>query len=90
MKPGIWQLLIILLIVLLLFGAKKLPELGSAMGKTIKGFKNSVNEGKEEAATPEEAAAQAAAAVAAAQPVAPVQPAAPAEPAAPVQTPEQQ
>ncbi|RJQ33348.1 MAG: twin-arginine translocase TatA/TatE family subunit [Actinobacteria bacterium] len=35
------ELIIILFIVLLLFGAKKLPEIGSALGKGIKAFKSS-------------------------------------------------
>lgn len=41
---GIWELVIILLIVLLVFGAGKLPELGKGLGKAIKGFKESVKE----------------------------------------------
>lgn len=38
--PGGWELLVILFIVLLLFGAKKLPGLASSMGKSIKEFRN--------------------------------------------------
>ncbi|MEK6657194.1 MAG: twin-arginine translocase TatA/TatE family subunit [Nitrospirota bacterium] len=41
---GIWELVIILLIVLLVFGASKLPEIGKGLGKAIKGFKESVKE----------------------------------------------
>lgn len=37
------QLLIILLIVLLLFGAKKLPQIGSNLGKAIKNFRGSLS-----------------------------------------------
>lgn len=48
-----WQLLIpLLLIVLLFFGAKRLPEMGSAVGKTIQEFRKSMREiqpGKDEA-----------------------------------------
>lgn len=44
MKVGIWQLLIVLLIVLVLFGPKNLPKLGSAIGKTIGNFKKGLNE----------------------------------------------
>ena len=44
---GIWELIIILLIVLLVFGASKLPEIGKGLGKAIKGFKESVKEEKE-------------------------------------------
>ena len=36
---GIWQLLIILLIVVMLFGTKKLRNLGSDLGGALKGFK---------------------------------------------------
>lgn len=39
---GIQELLIILLICLLLFGAAKLPEIGKALGNTIKEFKKSM------------------------------------------------
>jgi sec-independent protein translocase protein TatA len=46
MGISIWQLLIILAIVLLLFGSKKLKNLGSDLGGAIKGFKKSVKEGE--------------------------------------------
>jgi sec-independent protein translocase protein TatA len=45
---SIWQLLIILAIVLLLFGAKRLRNVGSDLGEAIKGFKKSVREGEDE------------------------------------------
>tara|TARA_B100001105_G_scaffold54499_1_gene41386 strand:- start:121 stop:387 length:267 start_codon:yes stop_codon:yes gene_type:complete len=41
---GIWQLLIILLIVVMLFGTKKLRNLGSDLGGALKGFKNAVKD----------------------------------------------
>lgn len=41
---GIQELLIILLICLLIFGAAKLPEIGKALGKTIKEFKKSMKD----------------------------------------------
>lgn len=41
---GMQELLIILLICLLVFGAAKLPEIGKALGKTIKEFKKSMKE----------------------------------------------
>ena len=44
---SIWQLLIILLIVVLLFGTKKLKSLGSDLGGAVKGFKNAVEDGSE-------------------------------------------
>jgi len=42
---GVPELLIVLLIVLVFFGAGKLPEIGSALGKGIRGFKKSMDEG---------------------------------------------
>lgn len=39
---GMQELLIILLICLLVFGAARLPEIGKALGKTIKEFKKSI------------------------------------------------
>jgi sec-independent protein translocase protein TatA len=45
---SIWQLLIVLAIVLLLFGTKKLRNLGGDLGGAIKGFKKAVKEGEEE------------------------------------------
>lgn len=41
---GIQELLIILLICLLIFGAARLPEIGRALGKTIKEFKKSMKD----------------------------------------------
>ncbi len=41
---GIWQLLIILLIVVMLFGTKKLRNIGSDLGGALKGFKNAVKD----------------------------------------------
>jgi TatA/E family protein of Tat protein translocase len=39
-----WQeLIVVLLIVLVLFGPKRLPEIGSSLGRGIRGFKDSVN-----------------------------------------------
>lgn len=40
---SIWQLLIILVIVLLLFGTKRLRNLGSDLGSTIKGFRKAMD-----------------------------------------------
>jgi len=47
MGISIWQLLIILAIVLLLFGAKRLKNLGPDLGNAIKGFRSSMKEGEE-------------------------------------------
>ncbi len=49
---SIWQLLIILAIVLLLFGTKRLKNIGGDLGSAIKGFRKSMADGeKEEAKT---------------------------------------
>ena len=42
---GIPELLIVLVIVLVFFGAGKLPEIGSALGKGIRGFRESMDHG---------------------------------------------
>lgn len=44
---SIWQLLIVLVIIILLFGTKKLRSLGGDLGSAIKNFKQSVREGEE-------------------------------------------
>lgn len=44
---GVTELIIILVIILIIFGVGKLPEIGSALGKGIKNFKKSVNENNE-------------------------------------------
>jgi sec-independent protein translocase protein TatA len=48
---GIWELGIVLVIVLLIFGAGKLPGVGAALGKSINAFKKNaeLGEGKDEA-----------------------------------------
>jgi len=48
MGISVWQLLIILAIVLVLFGAKRLKNIGSDLGGAIKGFKQSMREGEDE------------------------------------------
>jgi len=45
---GIPELIIILVIILLLFGASRLPEIGRGLGKGIKNFKESTKDPKEE------------------------------------------
>ena len=48
MGISIWQLLIVLVIVLLLFGTKKLRNLGSDLGGAVRGFKGAMKGGSEE------------------------------------------
>jgi sec-independent protein translocase protein TatA len=44
---SVWQLLIILVIVLLLFGAKRLRNVGSDLGTAVKGFRSAMKDGEE-------------------------------------------
>ncbi len=44
---GVWELVILFLIVLLVFGAKRLPEVGSSLGKGIREFKRNIREVKD-------------------------------------------
>ena len=51
---GMPELLVILVIVLVIFGAGKLPEIGGAIGKGIKNFKKATKEPDEIDVTPQE------------------------------------
>jgi sec-independent protein translocase protein TatA len=57
---GFTELILILVIVLIIFGAGKLPQLGEGLGKAIKGFKKSVHEADAIEAEAQAAAQQAA------------------------------
>jgi sec-independent protein translocase protein TatA len=48
MGIGFPELMIILVIIMIIFGAGKLPEIGSAFGRSIKNFKSSMKEAEEE------------------------------------------
>jgi len=50
---GTQELIIILVIIIVLFGATKLPQIGSGIGQAIKNFKKSVREGDEIDVTPD-------------------------------------
>lgn len=45
---SIWQLLIILVIVLLLFGTKRLKSIGSDLGNAVKGFRSAMSDAEKE------------------------------------------
>ena len=45
---GIWELLILLLVLLLVFGPKRLPEMGRQLGKGMREFKDSVSGSKDD------------------------------------------
>lgn len=53
MGISIWQLLIVLGIVILLFGTKKLRNIGSDLGGAIRGFKKSMGDDDEKPADPD-------------------------------------
>jgi len=53
MGISIWQLLIVLGIVILLFGTKKLRNIGSDLGGAIRGFKKSMGDEEEKPADPD-------------------------------------
>lgn len=48
-RLGGWELIVIALVILLLFGGKKIPELMRGIGKGVRSFKEGMNEAKEEA-----------------------------------------
>lgn len=48
---SIWQLLIVLLIIVVLFGTKKLRSIGGDLGGAVKGFRSAVRDGEAEAET---------------------------------------
>ena len=58
MAWGPWQILLVLAIILILFGGKKLPELAHSLGKSIGEFKKGKEEGDKETVKPEVTAAK--------------------------------
>ena len=56
---GTWEIILIVLVILLIFGGKKIPELMKGLGKGVKSFKDGVNgkgddEPKEDEVVPDE------------------------------------
>ena len=45
---GTWEIVLIVLVILLLFGGKKIPELMKGLGKGVKSFKEGINEVEKE------------------------------------------
>lgn len=56
---GLPELLIVLVVVLLLFGPKRLPQLGKSLGKTVKAIRDGVDGSEEDAEKPKAAASKA-------------------------------
>ncbi len=48
MRPGFWQILIVVILIAVLFGAKKIPELARSLGKAKGEFKKGLAEGEAE------------------------------------------
>lgn len=44
MGPGFWQILAVVVVAVVLFGPKRLPNLGKSMGEAIRGFKKGLTE----------------------------------------------
>jgi len=57
-SPGMGELLIILLLVLIVFGAGKLPQVGRSLGSAISEFKSTVKPGREDKEENEEKPAE--------------------------------
>ena len=51
---SIWQLLILLLVVVLVFGTKRLRNMGSDLGAAVKGFRKGMDDGKDEKLEPDQ------------------------------------
>ncbi len=51
-RIGIWELVVIFLVIIFLFGSKKLPEIGKAIGEAIKEFKKSMKDDGNETTGP--------------------------------------
>ena len=50
---SVWEILLVLVLVLLLFGAKRIPEIAGSMGKGIKEFKRSISDTQRALTEPE-------------------------------------
>ena len=48
MGPSIWQILIVVVIVLFIFGPKRIPGLGKSLGEAIKGFRKGIKDDNSE------------------------------------------
>ena len=55
MGPSHWQILICIIVIFLLFGAKKIPELAKSLGKAKSEFKRGIAEGEKESVEAEKA-----------------------------------
>ena len=74
MDFSVWQIAIVLVIALLVFGPKRLPELGSSLGRGMRDFKDAITGGDDDDDDDEKARAKLAAASAQPQPEAGAEP----------------
>ena len=51
MSPGPWEIVLIILVIILIFGGKKIPELARGLGKGLREFKKTTREIKDEVDT---------------------------------------
>ena len=51
MSLGPWEIVLIILVIILIFGGKKIPELARGLGKGLKEFRKTTNEKKDEVNT---------------------------------------
>lgn len=51
-RLGLPELLVILMIAVIIFGPKKLPDLGRGLGEAIRGFKKAINDGESDPTRP--------------------------------------
>ena len=51
MSPGPWEILLVILVIIMLFGKKKIPELARGLGKGLREFKKATREIKDEVDT---------------------------------------
>ena len=57
MRIGTWEIILIVLVILLLFGGKKIPELMRGLGRGVKSFKEGLKDDVSEPSTPSSAEA---------------------------------
>ena len=56
MGPSFWQILIVVVIVLFIFGPKRIPGLGKSLGEAIRGFRKGISEDEKNSEKKEEVA----------------------------------
>jgi sec-independent protein translocase protein TatA len=52
MRPGLWQVVVVVLVIAILFGSKKIPELARSLGKAKGEFKKGLAEGEKDESAP--------------------------------------